>query len=92
MGCGASATTLLADLFLGIKALTTGSSIDDIADGKFWRALRLLKHFKCTIIEEKRKDPGKRNLIDCVPQVMGEALALYVACYFFQQSRSNLDF
>jgi len=44
------------------------------------------KHFKFTIIEEKRKDLSPKELKDCEPQVTGEALALYVACYFFQQS------
>jgi len=80
VGCGASATTPFADLFLGIRALTTGGSVDDIIGSKFWRALQQLKHFKFTIIEEKRKDLGKKNLIDYEPQVTGEALALYVAC------------
>jgi len=79
-------------MFLGISKLTAGSRVDDIVGNKFWRVLQQLKHFKFTIIEEKRKDLGKKDLIDCEPQVTGEALALYVACCLFQNSRSNLNF
>ena len=85
MGHGASATILRADLFLGIREEFSGSSLNDIINSEYWRQLEQRKHFKFTIIEEKRKDLGNKSLIDCEPQVTGEALALYVACYLFQQ-------
>ncbi|SRR5260221_10504151 len=90
VGHGASTAILLADLFLGIRELS-GSSLDDIIGSDVWPLLQQFNHFQFTIIEEKRKDLSPKKLIDCKPQVTGEALALYVACYFFQQSRSQFS-
>jgi len=42
------------------------------------------EHFKFTLIEEKRISLDGKKLIDFEPQVLGESLALYVACCFFQ--------
>ncbi len=86
MGRGVSATILLADLLLEIRELTSRNSLDDVVGNKYWRLLHEHKHFKFTIIEEKRKDLSPKELVDCIPQVTGEALALYVGFYFFQQS------
>ena len=91
LGVGALAIKPLTDLKwnLGIKELTSGNSLDGMLanDQEAWSALQGFKHFKFTIIEEKRKDTGTKTLKDYEPQVTGEALALYVACYFLQQSR-----
>jgi len=87
---GASATILLADLFSEIRELTSQNSLDDVIGNDHWSYLQQRRHFKFTIIEEKRKDLSPRELKDCEPQVTGEALALYV-CYFFQH-QPNLKF
>jgi len=83
VGRGVSATILLANLLLGIRELTGRNNLEDVVGNKYWKLLQQHKHFKFTIIEEKRKDLSPKELIDCVPQVTGEALALYVAFYFF---------
>jgi len=92
VGRGASATILLANLLLEIRELTSGNSLDDVVGHKYWCLLQQHKHFKFTIIEEKRKDLSPKELIDCVPQVTGESLALYVAFYFFNNPDSTLIF
>jgi len=88
-GSWCSCNNLLADLFLEIRELTNQNSLDDVVDNEYWGLLQQNKHFKFTIIEEKRKDLRPKELKDCEPQVTGEALALYVVCYFFQH-RPNL--
>ena len=83
VGHGAFATVLLVDLVLGIrKHWISGGSLNDIINSEVWRQLQRRIHFKFTIIEEKRKDLGNKSLIDCEPQVTGEALALYVSYSF----------
>jgi len=71
-------------LFLEIRKLAGQNSLDDVVGNNYWELLKQRRHFKFTIIEEKRKDLSPKELKDCEPQVTGEALALY-ACYFSQQ-------
>jgi len=69
-------------LFLVIGEMSRENSFDKIMGSKTWATLKRFTHLKFTIIEEKRKDFDGKELKDCEPQVVGESLALYVACHF----------
>jgi len=72
-------------LFLEIKEVTGGiSSLNEIMATDMWLLVEQSEHFKFTLIEEKRIFLDGKQLIDFEPQVLGESLALYVACRFFQ--------
>jgi len=80
VGRGGSATILLADLLLGIRELTYRNSLDDIVGKKYWHLLQQHKHFKFTIIEEKKKDLSPKELKDCEPQVMAKLWHCTLCC------------
>jgi len=72
-------------LFLEIKEVTGGSSgLNEILATDMWQLGQQSEHFKFTLIEEKRIFLDGKQLIDFEPQVLGESLALYVACRFFR--------
>jgi len=72
-------------LFVEIKEVAGGSSsLNEITATNMWQLVQQSEHFKFTLIEEKRIFLDGKQLIDFEPQVLGESLALYVACRLFQ--------
>jgi hypothetical protein len=77
---GINCSIIFSHLLLGVGKLIKQSTLESILKEDKQGTIQLgeMNYFKFTIIEEKRKDHTGSKLVNSVPQVVGEAFAMYV--------------